>query len=102
MGQSSQLFDTNWKNLSIDISFCLKVFTEAKFYRGKVDVVVDLLWMSEFSFIFGLLTFPEDQVPSKSFREEWGVGGQGARAGYMAEFPRILAKDEKDKEILFF
>ncbi|ELR54678.1 hypothetical protein M91_15202 [Bos mutus] len=31
-----------------------------------------------------------------------GGGGGGSGRGYMAEFPRMLAKDEKDKEILFF
>lgn len=47
MGKSFQLFDTNWKILSIDISFCLKVFIAANYCRGKVDVVVALLWVSE-------------------------------------------------------
>lgn len=58
MGNSSQLFDTNWKKLSIDISSCLKVFIAANYCRGKVGVVVALLWVSERFFCLSAPRFP--------------------------------------------
>ena len=103
LGKSFQLFDTNWKKLSIDVSFCLKVFIAANYCMGKVDVV-DLLWVSECFFCLLAPASPMIRWDQEACGERWGAGGGkvGSGGGYMAEFPRMLARDEKDKEILFF
>lgn len=66
--------------------------------------MVDVLWVSE---CFFCLLAP---LPSLVIRcNLWGAegvsegrgGGEiGSGGGYMAEFPRMLAQDEQDKEIL--
>ena len=70
---------------------------------GKVDVV-DLLWVSECFFCLLAPASPMIRWDQEACGERWGAGGGkvGSGGGYMAEFPRMLARDEKDKEILFF
>lgn len=129
-GKSFQLFDTNWKKIKHwGVVFCLFVLFLGVFFvcfgfflvvfvfvfawrflqqqitaEAKLMLWIDLLWVSECFFCLLAPRLPWYQV--RQSWERWGVGGEGLRVGsgggYMAEFPRMLAKDEKDKEILFF
>lgn len=109
MGKSFQLFDTNWEKLSIDVSLLPEGLSSSKVLqrqswccRFAVDVRTFLLSLSPCFFWWSGVT---QRVAERS-GVLWGLGGGiglwvGSGGGYMAEFPRMLATDEKDKEILF-
>lgn len=87
------------KNQAFDISFCLKVLQQQITQRqswccGRFAVGVRMSLLS-FSSLPSRWSGATKIVVQRS-----GGGGGGSGRGYMAEW--MLAKDEKDKEILFF